>query len=322
MVSLQAIELVSAILESMLYGFSIMLLLITLSCLFRERKTREFPIVILLAVLSLAVLSTLHVVLDHHHSYTSFVTGNGEAERFLDNKRYTFSNIVYFLETILADSIVIYRCYVVWQNFWLAIPPLITCAGASVIYQQLLVASLSGIFSRADYWANPEEAFAPATENWVISFYSLALATNVLATCILAVKLWMVNRDLARCLKGCQRSNIYPLVLVILECGALYSISLSTMLIVYVVRSRASYLVINIVSQIIPITFYFILLRAYVARTDRDNHRCESIFSQLVDSLAGPHETRLRQLERGSHDDLTTIPETLEVKVNSAVEAV
>jgi hypothetical protein len=62
---------------------------------------------------------------------------------------------------------------------------------------------------------------------------------------ILALRLWLVHR---RSL-GIQmtRSRVYPILLIIIECGALYSMSLVTMLAAYLAASNSSYIVIDMV---------------------------------------------------------------------------
>jgi len=43
------------------------------------------------------------------------------------------------------------------------------------------------------------------------------------------------------------RSRVYPILLIIIECGALYSMSLVTMLATYLAASNSAYIVIDMV---------------------------------------------------------------------------
>lgn len=118
---------------------------------------------------------------------------------------------------------------------------------------------------------SPDTIFAHQTKQWVISFYSIALATNISATCglrirsafklywflfivILATKLWIAHKNAVRYLNSSNtqhalRSSLYPIIMVILECGAFYSFALITMIAVYLRHSAAAYLVIDLVGD-------------------------------------------------------------------------
>jgi len=106
---------------------------------------------------------------------------------------------------------------------------------------------------------NADCVFEYETGQWVISFYSTAIATNIIATSydistvaswicylgILAFKLWLIHR----CSSGIRttKSRAYPILILIMECGALYSMSLVTMLATYLAASNSAYIVIDTV---------------------------------------------------------------------------
>jgi len=63
---------------------------------------------------------------------------------------------------------------------------------------------------------------------------------------ILAFKLWLAHRNSTRILLT-TGSQIYPIFLVIIECGALYSMALITMMVTYLTGSNGTYIVIDMV---------------------------------------------------------------------------
>ncbi|KAK0492749.1 hypothetical protein EDD18DRAFT_452585 [Armillaria luteobubalina] len=271
--SLKAAELIAIIVESVLYGIATLLISITLWALTLDRKERHVSPVILGGLCTLAVLSTLHLVADGIYIYRGFISFEGNYQYFLDNTKFTFKNTVYFLETLLADSILIYRCYIVWQNLLVIALPVIFWIGT-------VVAGAHTIWSiaRPIQQANPDTIFAHQTEQWVISFYSIAMATNISATLILAAKLWIGHKNAVRYLSTSNtqhtlRSSIYPILVVILECGAFYSFALIAMIAVYLRHSSAAYLVIDLIDQIIPITFSIVLVRAALVRYEKRDER-------------------------------------------------
>jgi len=111
---------------------------------------------------------------------------------------------------------------------------------------------------------NVDRVFEYETGQWVISFYSTAIATNIIATgydissvanCIdftgpcylgiLAFKLWLIHRRSSGI--RTTKSRAYPIPILIMECGALYSMSLVTMLATYLTASNSAYIVIDMV---------------------------------------------------------------------------
>ncbi|KAG7446120.1 uncharacterized protein BT62DRAFT_920151 [Guyanagaster necrorhizus] len=277
--SIEAAEFIAIIVESVLYGFAALLIFITLWALTHERNDRQRSTVTLVGVCALGILSTLHVIADGIYVYQGFIISKGDHIYFLDSTRFTFKNSVYYLETLLADGILIYRCYIVWQNALIIAFPILGWIGT-------VVAGAHTIWSiaRETGTINKDAIFVHQTQQWVVSFYSIALATNISATSILATKLWIAHRRavkyFATTSTHTSRSSFYPIILVILECGALYSLALISMLVIYLRQSNAAYLVVDLIGQIIPITFSVILLRAALARYQKYDHQ-HNVLSHL-----------------------------------------
>ncbi|KAK0191706.1 hypothetical protein F5146DRAFT_1049988 [Armillaria mellea] len=312
--SLKAAELIAIIVESVLYGIATLFISITLWALTLDRKERHVSTVILGGICTLAVLSTLHLVADGMYIYRGFISYEGDYLYFLDNTKFTFKNTVYFLETLLADSILIYRCYIVWQSLLVIALPVVFWIGT-------VVAGTHTIWSiaRPIEQENPDTIFAHQTEQWVISFYSIALATNISATLILAAKLWIGHRNAVRYLSSSTtqhkfKSSIYPILVVILECGAFYSFALIAMIAVYLRHSSAAYLVIDMIGQIIPITFCIVLMRAALVRYERRDDRGSSTLSGFA------ARTLVRAKPFSGVNSKGTIPLTFRGTVSSGEE--
>ncbi|KZT01117.1 uncharacterized protein LAESUDRAFT_664626 [Laetiporus sulphureus 93-53] len=210
------------------------------------------------ATFALSVLSTMHVIVDARRVYIGCALSENSEEYFQNVANETFKNAIHEIETLLADAycLKIYRCYVVWTKFWIILPPIIGWCGT-------VVAGTHTVWSISQLTGSASEVFAKQTAQWVISFYSIALATNFIATRLLACKLWMVNRENEP--YRSSSSALRPVMLIILECGAIYSVSLLSMIIVYKSQTNGAYVMVDIIGQIIPITFYIIIIRATMA---------------------------------------------------------
>ncbi|OJA12826.1 hypothetical protein AZE42_04237 [Rhizopogon vesiculosus] len=259
-ITVKAAVILAIIVESILYGISTFLFGITVWSLTYQRNPSEVSRLMLVAACLLFILGTMHVIVDANHVWQGFISSGNADLFFEDVSKNTFKNAIYGVETLVGDAIVIYRCYMVWQRIEVIIIPIIGWL-AVVATGTHTVWSISQLSP-----TNAGTVFLEETGKWVISFYSTALATNVLATSILALKLWLVHR---RSL-GVQmtRSRVYPILLIIIECGALYSMSLVTMLASYLAASNSAYIVIDMIGQIIPITFCLIIIRTAMLRLD------------------------------------------------------
>jgi len=120
------------------------------------------------------------------------------------------------------------------------------------------------VWSISQLSLNSDSASVHTMQQWVISFYLTAIVTNFIATSYdpstvasqtkftnpcylgtLALKLWLIHRHSSRLRStGFQ---VYPILFVIMECGALYSLSLVTMLATYFSGSNGSFIVLDMV---------------------------------------------------------------------------
>ena len=125
------------------------------------------------------------------------------------------------------------------------------------------VAGIHTIWSISRPVTSPNAIFAIETGQWVISFYSLTLATNLIATCewtpfqggsvafdrfaaLLAFRIWSTNRAVAH---PRTHNTLQPIMVTIIECGALYAVTLIILLATYETKSNGAYVVVDIVSS-------------------------------------------------------------------------
>ncbi|KIK79442.1 hypothetical protein PAXRUDRAFT_834099 [Paxillus rubicundulus Ve08.2h10] len=269
--SVNAAILVSIIVESILYGLLIFLFGVTVRALIYQRTSAEISIsrLMLGTACLLFILGTMRLAVDSNHLWQGFITSGDPYLFFQDVTKYTFKNSLYVIETVVGDAIIIYRGYILWQRIDIIIIPIIGWI-ATVVTGFHAVWSISQLST-----SNADVLYGRQASQWVVSFYSTALATNFVATGILIFKLWAGHRNQV----GLQRphagkSLVRPIVVVIMECGAVYSLSLIAMLSLYKCGSNGVYIMIDVIGQIIPITFCVIIVRTATPRFERDRgHR-------------------------------------------------
>ncbi|GJJ06043.1 hypothetical protein Clacol_000231 [Clathrus columnatus] len=264
-IGLNVAAIVSIPIESILYGISILMFLWTLWALFNDKST-HINKVMLTAAWILFITGTLHLIVDSRRAYLGFIVSEAY---FLDNNFNTFKNSVYGAETFVADAVLLYRCYIVWRDFKIILLPM-------VLWMATIVTGIHAIWSVAQPVSIGEAIFLNETAHWVTAFYSVALTANLTATMLLAYRIWRVNGAVNASSSSSigtlnnMNPRIRSVLLVIMECGILYSVTLIVMLVLYLSKSNGVYIMFDIIVQIIPITFYVIIIRTSLHRlTDK-----------------------------------------------------
>ncbi|KIJ09556.1 hypothetical protein PAXINDRAFT_17343 [Paxillus involutus ATCC 200175] len=291
MITVKEAVIVSIIVESVLYGVLTFLFGVAVWALTYQRTSAEIVRLVLGAAFLLFVLGTMHIVVDANHFWQGFITSGDPSAFFQDAPKNTFKNILYLIETLVGDGVIIYRAYVVWQRVEFVIIPIIGWV-ATVVTGTYTIWAISQLSA-----TNPNIIFLRQTGQWIISFYSTALATNLVATGLLIVKLWVADRsDVGLRFTSTSRSVVRPILVIIIECGAVYSLSMITMLAVYLSASNISYIMIDMIGQIIPITFCAIIVRGAMLRFENDRglgFSLNTLTSPRSHEISTPRSTRV-----------------------------
>ncbi|KZV76684.1 hypothetical protein PENSPDRAFT_598193 [Peniophora sp. CONT] len=278
-------EMLSLIVEGILYGFSLFMYGVTLWVLLHQRRLDGVPWIIFIAATLLFILSTIRIGVDSHRVYFGFLLAENTDLYFGDTTKETFKNIIYLLQTLLGDGILIYRCLVMWRDVRVIILP-------CILWCSVAVTGIHTVWSVAQPLTNSITVFVNAA-HWILSFYVLTLVLNAVTTGLLAFKIWQLNSMVAPYRNGAQ--SLIPIAIILLECGMLYTCSVLIIIITYALRSNSLYVMLNITGQIIPITFYLIIIRAGHAR----------ISSEVSWSLSVPVTTFQATPGRSRQDDTT-----------------
>ena len=154
-------------------------------------------------------LSAQRLAVDADHVWQGFIFSSNPDEFFDDVSKNTFKNAIYTVETLVGDAILvssfsvckvkaearlyqIYRCYVVWRQIQVIIVSIvgwIALAGACTLLDGMHHLSLELATSVYLDWlisllppANADSVFLLKTGQWVVTFYTVALITNLFAT--------------------------------------------------------------------------------------------------------------------------------------------
>ncbi|KAG1896565.1 uncharacterized protein F5891DRAFT_958466 [Suillus fuscotomentosus] len=258
-IPLDAGALMSTVLEGILYGLSILLFIGTIWSLTYKRHKQDINLPILIVAVLLLILSTAHMVVNIVRVEDGLVTNryeypDGPSEYFADvsQKTYVIKHLFYVMQTLLADGVVIYRCYVVWQSVWIVVLPII-------LWCSVAVTGLIAIYSVSQA-STGDGIFVKALAQWVTAFFASTIATNLLSSGLLAYRIWIIQRGVSG-VHNTSRNTVMPIVRVLVDAAILYSAALLTALILFVSGNNGQDAVVDMAMPIMSIAFYMVLIR-------------------------------------------------------------
>ncbi|KAG1812894.1 uncharacterized protein BJ212DRAFT_1276239 [Suillus subaureus] len=254
-IPLDTAAIISTALEGILYGFSVLMFMGTMWVSIYHKPSTNHPLA--LAAILLLILSTAHLVIDIIRLEDGFVKyrdtfPGGPVAFFQDISQPTFvtKNLIYALQTMIGDGVVIYRCYAVWQSLWVIILPSILWCGSSV-------AALI-----APYYASQATGgniYTNQTAQWITVLFVLTLSTNLISSGLLVYRIWMTERRVSA--NRATNGTMMPIVHVLIDAAIIYSAALFTILICFVCANNAQFIMLDMIMPIISIAFCMVLIR-------------------------------------------------------------
>ncbi|KAI0775779.1 hypothetical protein BD413DRAFT_284875 [Trametes elegans] len=232
-------------LETLFYGQNFVLFWACLSLLTFWRRTPKVNKLLVGIAITMFAFSTAHVSLGFQRLIEGFIVRRdrqGGPSAFFSDVSIPANVVkvgIHTVNSILGDSVVVWRCYLVWGRDWkMCVLPIL-----------LIIASAICGFAQTVYFARAKalhSAFAHNLQIWNGSLFSLSLATNVVVTILIAMRVWYMFR-----LGGGSRNFRYWRVLVIIiESGMIYSVALICEITLYFLGSNAFYIVYDPIAQL------------------------------------------------------------------------
>jgi len=256
--------LIAFILETLGYGIYLVLFVGCIYVLFfrgKDTRSRRPPVnkVLLTATLLFFVTTTMHWSIAFSRIIDAYVTflhaPGGPILYFANfaNFKYLFKNAVWIAEGTLSDFIMVYRAYVVWGHnpYVVALPFLFTvAAGVSgyIVTWQFSELTLG------------ENIFTSLAGRWIITCFSLTVATNVSCFCLIAYKVWNSTRVQTTNSRFYGSSLMHVVIVIIESAGVWVAFSITT-LVLYVAQSNAQFITLEMLSPIGGIVFALIIVR-------------------------------------------------------------
>jgi len=259
--SISTAELVGMIIHSTLYGLYIVLFIGSLYVPWSRRRRygrggQPINIILLTVTIILFFLITIHWVLQFTRLVDAFVyhyddEGGPDAYyEYAANIKNVVKTAFYVAQTFVGDFTMVYRLYVVWgRNLWVIILPCLTSFG-------LLVAG-SGVVYEFSHLSQNESVFITSAGHWVLTVFATTLTTNIIVTVLIAYRIWSIHRPV----KGIAQNSLMPVVQIILESAAIYTIVLILTLVGYLAKNNYQFITLDATSPAIGISFALIIVR-------------------------------------------------------------
>ncbi|KAG2088952.1 uncharacterized protein F5147DRAFT_726495 [Suillus discolor] len=296
--------LMSAALESILYGFSILMFIGTVWALTYKRRMRDVNRPVAVVAVLLLLVSTAHIIMTIIHVENGLVKyrdtwPGGPAAFFTDitEETYVIKHALYVSQTVLADGLMIYRCYALWRSIRVIIVP-------SLLWCAVVATGIRAVYGNSQATSDPGDVFAIDLEKWIIAFIVLTLITNLLCSGLLIYRIWNIERRVSKI--RVSNSTMMPIVRVLVDAAALYTVMLLGLLICFLTENDGESVLTDIAVPVVSITFYMVIIRI---TTSCRHHLSTASTSRTTEEMEQRHmeQYQTKSLEvhisQCTHDD-------------------
>ncbi|KAJ7871357.1 hypothetical protein B0H13DRAFT_2060658 [Mycena leptocephala] len=253
--------------ETVFYGIFLYIFIISTLVLYRNRPGSQTSLanmnLRLLSVSSLMfILGTIHLAIDVYRAMQSFIYYPGGPMAYLlatgtKQPIYVLKNVLFTLQSFLADGFLIYRVYKVWGSNRRMSLPFVLCFFGSI------VTGIGTLVTQTQ--RKPSQSlFSGALHDWPLAFYIMTFLVNVGCTALIAYRIWAVNRET----KILDVGTLLPVAVIVIESGAIYSTCVVILLVLYMNNSGAYKIVQDMLMQIIGLVFCGIIASVGLGTSD------------------------------------------------------
>ncbi|ETW86388.1 hypothetical protein HETIRDRAFT_230432, partial [Heterobasidion irregulare TC 32-1] len=261
-IPLDKAELLALFLETLVYGIFFTLCCITCIVLasVHHGGTHSRKIIMPTAFLMLA-LATAHLIIDFIRAAHAFITlgsPSGAAIEYfgeVSDGLFLAKSLLYLFQTLAGDSIIIWRCYIVTNRRPMLIAlPLIAFIG-DIVFGCIIVARMIRAPDGATIFSVLRGSFAAYT--------SMTLAITAYCTgerpsrslCAICWRIYQPSREW-----GGVRT-LLPVLMAIIESGALYTAGVLTTLILFLIESNAQFAALDLLMPLVGVVYCLIILQ-------------------------------------------------------------
>ncbi|KAF8628830.1 hypothetical protein AX17_005891 [Amanita inopinata Kibby_2008] len=283
--------------EVLLYGIYVCLFMETLYIMFKKRVSTGPVLMFKIVTVVMFFVATAHVAINLHHFLRPSLPPPAatDADDYRPNIAHWDTlarTILMCIMSWLGNTLVVYRCYIIWNESYLIITIPVVLLIADFV-MDIVVLCLT---------THPRATSFKHFIRWLSPIYPLAFAQNTITTLLIAFKLWKTHRSS----KSAGAHNVgSPLGLVqimriVVESALLYTIQLLILIILGSIKHNAQFIIQASVVPSIGIVFGLIAVRVHL-KTAKSLWSQDAALSGMTNWL----EENLRN-EDSEHDTIHT----------------
>ncbi|KAF8993130.1 hypothetical protein BDQ17DRAFT_1413101 [Cyathus striatus] len=285
MSSLAAFLIVELFVESALYGLYLSTFIFCLRALLLSKSTstfkplRQINYLMLAVALALFIVGTLNLLLGlmrNLHLF-AFPMQTDTKDKWIDIVKPISVNI----QTLLADGVLTYRCWIVYgKSVLVALFPAFLWAMTVVLVSLNIIATQEYLHTGV----RTERAYILG-----LTTLAMTITLNIYATSVIALRIWLVNRQTKR-ISTTSVSQLTPLrtiMRIVIESGLMYTLASICSLAASIAKSNVVFPISAVMSMTVGIAFNLIIIR--IARTKEASETLPAL-----PHPQGPQMTELR----------------------------
>lgn len=251
-------ELVSILIESVLFGLYTLLFGCTIYVLIYKRTTPNVHYPMFAVTVIIYVLAIMHLFTNLSRLLLAFDLAQnipGSAAIALNNYgsfKNLFRNGVLLTEISLGDVVLVYRCYIAWGG-WHIIPVIPT-----LLVMGITATSVGVVYSFATAPPNQNVFQLTQLQNFILATQLLVLLNNIICTSLLSWKLWSMSRIM---ISRTQRRSLRAVAKIILQSGLITTVTWITWMTLTLLHEPCHIIILNSLAPITGATFCLIVSR-------------------------------------------------------------
>jgi len=252
----------AVLITSFCYGIAVTLFTKSVATMVRNRRsTGKLNLPLAIPSVLIFMFATVNVMGIWVHAYTTFVVNGNDPLAYLNLIRSPAKTIIQTGQVgaiLLADALVVYRTFVVWNNnIYVIVIPCLT----------FVATFTSGVsFVRLQHLTNVETSvFAKSVTEWTVAFLLCSFFTTVYSTGLIAYKLTSAHMKLRQHGVSGSGSINRHIMRIIVESAALYSLNHLLYVVLYEVKTQVESTPSFLEASLASITCSLIIVRAEAA---------------------------------------------------------
>ncbi|KAF8178484.1 hypothetical protein BJ912DRAFT_1063133 [Pholiota molesta] len=254
---------------TLLYGITLVVYSTCVYVLFqrREERLRSTTWILFCTATLQFILSTIYVAFALRLLIEGFIwavdTPEGTLGYWINPsiRAQVVSKAVYITNSIVGDSVLVWRVYVVWgKNLYACVLPMLLVCGTTVtgyisikLLSAITLNSLNSLF---------------AIGKWVLATWSLSIATQIISTGLIAGKIWWHARRISG-----SKAQYLSVIAIVVESGAIYTVATIFLLAFFDIKTQAGAIIGDMTAQIATIVPTLIILRVEFLRSDHSTYK-------------------------------------------------